>query len=102
MSTNEIKDVPATSAEPSAQGIASGNPANSGRDNSTGTSPTQDVSKMQELETKVKVLQDLVFDINNKYNSNQVNTKQEAYEYPSKSIDEVDARTKMIRKEWGL
>lgn len=102
MSTVEIKDVSGASQEPSAQGVAQGNPSDSSRDDKAGAPATQTVSEVQSLRGEVKVLKDLILDMNNKYNSNQNAAPKEAYEYPSKSIDEVDARTKMIRKEWGL
>lgn len=102
MSTVEIKDVSGTSQEPSTQGITSGNPSDSSRDDKAGAPASQTVSEVQSLRGEIKVLKDLIFDMNNKYNSNQNTAPKEVYEYPPKSVDEVDARTKMIRKEWGL
>lgn len=75
---------------------------NLGNDSARAQTAREELSEVQTLRGEIKVLKELIFDLNNKYNSNTTNAQQSSYEFPPKSFDEIDTKAQLIRKEWGL
>lgn len=78
------------------------NEANAESSNSRSSSTrTQTTSELLEMQSKIKSIEALVTDVNNKITAN-TQTPTEVWEYPAKSSEQIDARTQALKKEWGL
>lgn len=103
MPTIEDKASDSTPANNPSQDATPSREANNLGNDSAGTQKaSSDMSEVQSLRGEIKVLKELIFDLNNKYNSNVTNEQKSSYEFPPKSFDEIDTKAQLIRKEWGL
>lgn len=98
MSKSQTQDVLAEAKEADVQT----NEANADSSNSRSSSTrTQTTSELLEMQSKIKSIEALVTDVNNKITAN-TQTPTEVWEYPAKSSEQIDARTQALKKEWGL
>lgn len=74
--------------------------SNHSRSNETRTSEPSEMSQMQ---NKIKNIEALIVDINNKFNASQTPTPAPTkLEYGTKTDEQIDARTKALKHEWNL
>lgn len=91
-----MTEVEATDHQESSKSVDTNNP----RSNEARASEPSEMSQMQ---NKIKNIEALIVDINNKFNASQTPTPAvEKLEYGAKTDEQIDARTKALKHEWNL
>lgn len=94
--TKVMTEVEATDHQETSKSIDS----NHSRSNENRTSEPSEMSQMQ---NKIKNIEALIVDINNKFNASQSPVvPEQKMEYGAKTDEQIDARTKALKHEWNL